>query len=278
MDDLDLQAALGGVAPPDAADSDAATDLRAVLSGDVALEDAPLAAQDSPEADADEGDLLAAQADDEDEPGEDEDALRRELDELRQAKREAEAEAEEARNRAAVQEQFGTANRRLAQGVDWFVEAFDRAYDKDAFLREHLPRVAQGYANDIAAIKQREVDAAMALARKHGTNGWLTHLTQHYGLSEAELSRVRRFPPEQMEEAARLIADTRAPIAQQLTTTKSQLTKAQRAIGHAQRSRSARGEPGSGRAAVVSLADVQQKITGADEELGPLLRLMGMTG
>lgn len=275
MDDLDLQAALSGETPSDAAESDAATELMDVLNGDAVLEDAALADEVSPDQDADEADPLTAQADDDEESEED---VRQELARLRQEKREADAAAEEARSQQVWAKQYQDADAKLRQGTEWFVEAFDRAYDKEEFLRQNLPRIANGYAQDIQAIEQKKTEAAMALARKHGTNGWVSHLSQAYGLSEAEVTRVRQFPPEQMEQAAQLIVETRSPIKRELTTTKSQLTRAQKQLGKNQRSSSVRGEPGSGRASVVSLADVQKKITGDEKELGPILQLMGMTG
>jgi hypothetical protein len=274
MDDLDLQAALGGDMPSDAAESDAATELMDVLNGDAVLEDAALADQVSPDQDADEVDRLDAQVEEE----ESEEDIRAELDRLKQEKREAEAQAEEARSQQVWAKQYSDADTKLQQGTEWFVEAFDRAYDKEEFLRHNLPRIAAGYAQDIAAIEKKKTDAAMALARKHGTTGWVNHLERAYGLSDGELARVKQFPPEQMEQAAQLIVETRSPIKRELTTTKSQLTKAQKQLGKNQRSSSVRGEPGIGRSSIVSLADVRNKITGDEKELGPILQLMGMTG
>lgn len=275
MDDLDLQAALSGETPSDAAEPDAATELMDVLNGDAVLEESALAEQDSPDQDADEADPLDAQADDDEESEED---VRTELARLRQEKRDADAAAEEARSQQVWVKQYQDADNKLRQGTEWFVEAFDRAYDKEEFLRQNLPRIAAGYAADIRAIEQKKTDAAMALARKHGTNGWVSHLSSVYGLSDGEVSRIKQFPPEQMEQAAQLIVETRSPIKRELTTTKSQLTKAQRQLGKNERSSSVRGEPGIGRSSVVSLADVQKKITGDDKELGPILQLIGMTG
>lgn len=275
MDDLDLQAALSGEAPSDAAEPDAATELMDVLNGDAVLEDVALADEGSPDADADEADPLDAQAEEDEESEED---IRQELERLRQERREAEAAAEEARSQQVWAKQYQDANDKLRQGTEWFVEAFDRAYDKEEFLRQNLPRIAAGYAQDIQAIEQKKTDAAMALARKHGTQGWISHLSSVYGLTDGEVSRIKQFPPEQMEQAAQLIVETRSPIKRELTTTKSKLTKAQRQLGKNERSRSVRGEPGFGRSSTVSLADVRNKITGDDAELGPILQLIGMTG
>ncbi len=275
MDDLDLQAALSGEAPSDAAEPDAATELLDVLNGDAVLEESALADQDSPDQDADEADPLDAQAEDDEESEED---IRAELERYKQEKREAEAKAEELRSQQVWTKQYQDADTDLRQWAVWFAENFDKAYDKEAFINEHLLRGAYGYANSIAAIEKKKTDAAMALARKHGTNGWVSHLTNAYGLSEGEVARVKQFPPEQMEQAAQLIVETRSPIKRELTTTKSQLTRAQKQLGKNQRSSSVRGEPGIGRSSTVSLADVRNKITGDDKELGPILQLMGMTG
>lgn len=275
MDDLDLQAALSGEAPSDAAEPDAATELMDVLNGDAVLEDVALADEGSPDADADEADPLDAQADDDEESEED---VRAELERYKQEKREAEARAEEERSQRVWQEQYDTADTELRQWAVWFAENFEKAYDKEEFINQNLLRGAYGYANKIASIEKKKTDAAMALARKHGTQGWISHLSNVYGLSEGEVSRIKQFPPEQMEQAAQLIVETRSPIKRELTTTKSKLTKAQRQLGKNERSRSVRGEPGFGRSSTVSLADVRNKITGDDAELGPILQLIGMTG
>lgn len=222
----------------------------------------------APDADADEADPLAAQDDDDPyatdaEDDEDDVArIRRERDELLQEKRDLEAQNAELEARTFWDNDRAEVDDRLRQSVEWFRQTYETAYDKEAVLWDWLPRAMSGYANDLAAHKDRQIQAVWNIARTHGSQTYAQKMQADMGLTDADMQRIKAFPPEQWQEAARLLIEARGPIKAELTSTKGQLTKTQRQL-----KRERLGgipAPGSGKSSASNIrnfADVKKHIT-----------------
>lgn len=224
----------------------------------------------APDADAEEADPLAAQdseddpyATDADEDDEDEvERLRRENDEFRQRQRDLEAQNAELEARKFWENDRAEVDDRLRQSVEWFRQTYETAYDKEAVLWDWLPRAVSTYASELVAHKDRQIQAVWNIARTHGSQTFAQKLQADMGLSDADMSRIKTFPPEQWQEAARLLIEARGPIKAELTSTKGQLTKTQRQLKRERRE--GIPAPGSGQSSASNIrdfTDVKRRIT-----------------
>lgn len=281
MDDLELAAALGDALPPDAADSGAsesperepATDLDSLID---ALSGEPLADDATPD---DEVAAASADSDEDDEPEEDElTRLRREVEEIRAEKREAEAAADEERARAHWDRRQQEVDARLYQAMQWLEQESQNQYDPRGWILSQLPHIAQGYQRELGQLNAEREQAWQSIARQHGTRNYLRDLAEQHDLSEAEVTRLSKYPPEVMAQVAADMAEIRGSIAQELSTTKGQLTKARNATKRAQLAQSAQLAPGSGQGRITDLATARDRITEENAEALtlPILRAYGM--
>jgi DNA repair exonuclease SbcCD ATPase subunit len=250
--------------------SDDAAPAQASPDGEDAEE--PLAADEPDEADFD-GD--ADEAEDEETEVE---RLRRENAEFLQAQREAQAQLAERQARDHWAGKRAQVDNKLREAMAWLDSEVKsgRHYDPTEFVLRELPTIIEGYTHDLQGYHAEREAAAMNVARQHGTVTWLASLEQRFDLSKAETERVRRYPPEFMEQAAADIAAARAsadPVKAELTATKSNLTKTKKALDRA----TGKGRMGqqihpSPVAGALTYADVKARITpdNADEIAGPL--------
>jgi hypothetical protein len=266
-DDL-FQILLEGGVPPahDAAPDDGDAD-----------EPDPLPAEDDPyAADADE-------AEDEPETLEEKVArLETERAELLQAKRDADAKAEESESKTYWQGKQAAVDDRLRQAVAHLEHRLDGAYDKEAVIRDYLPHLIEGYTRELNELNNEKLQAVWNVARKHGTRTYAQDLQARRGLSEADMQRLAKYPPEMWEDLAADLTEVRerdvAPVKRELTTTKGQLTKAQRAN---QRARLAdMPTPNAGRTTVIDINRAKRAITedNADAIAGKLFDAIGIFG
>ena len=278
MDDTDLLQALGGELPADAAAAPDATEPDGGLSALIADLDPSLADETAPAEDAEGDDGLTAQADESDDADEDDpEALKRELAELRQAKRDAETRAAEAEAATFWASDRQAVDGKLRQAVEHLEERMQHSTNPEEVIREYLPRLINGYTQDLTAHFAKREQAWEQIARKHGAQTYRQEIQRQYRISEAAMDDIAaEFPPEQWHSAAKLHARTQAPLQDQLTTTANYATKAGRAVQATRLSQQI--APGSGRAGPVSMADALDRITEdkADQQLGPILRLMGV--
>lgn len=268
MDDQELLAALGGDDPAGSAEEADATAPDGGLSDLLAELDPALADGTSPE----EGDDESP-----DEEEDDPEAVKRELEELRQAKRDAEARAAAAENEQFWRKDRSEVDGKLRQALDHLDERMAASATPDEVVREYLPRLIAGYTQDLSAHFQKREQAWEQIARSHGARTYRQEIQGQYRLSETAMDEIARdFPPEQWHNAAKLAVRAKAPLADELDTTKTRLTKAERAV-HARRL-SQQIAPGPGRAAPVSMSDALDRITEerADAQLGTVLRLVGV--
>lgn len=269
MDDQDLLEALGGELPADAAAAPDATEPDGGLSDLLSDLDPSLAPETEPAQDDDPD----AQDEDEDDP----EALKRELEELRQAKRDSDARAAAAETEQAWVRERQAVDAKLRQALDHLDERMSASATPDEVVREYLPRLIAGYTQDLAAHFAKREQAWEQVARTHGARTYRQEIQSQYRLSEAAMDEIAsEFPPEQWHSAAKLHARSRQPLAEELDTTRTRLTKAERAV-HAKRL-SQQIAPGPGRAAPVSMSDALDRITEerADAQLGTVLRLVGV--
>jgi hypothetical protein len=293
MDDVTefLEAAGGETAPDAAAAHDATdiTDLFAAAAGLTATGEL-LATAAVPDEAADEGDLFAADepADDVQAADEDEDAesleeriarLEAENAEFLQAKRDAEAEATQASTEAYWNTRWQEVQSRREQALAHLAQRLESAYDKDAVIRDYLPHLLDGYTNDLAAYREEREQAIWQVARKHGAQTYVQEVQREYRLSDADMARIKKYPPEMWESLATDLTEVReadvAPVKQELTTTKGKLTKAQNAR---KRERLASApDPGSGRS-TLNVARLKERITpdNADQVAGSLFQALGL--
>jgi hypothetical protein len=272
MDDQDLLEALGGERPADAAaENDATGDggLSDLLSDlDPALADG--AAPDAGAEDESSDEAL--------DPEEDPDALKAELAELRQAKRDADARAATAENKTFWQNDRAEVDGKLRQALDFLDQRMQESATPDEVVREYLPRLIAGYTQDLTGHFQKQTGAWEQIARKHGAQTYRQEIQRQYRLTEAAMDEIsNEFPPEQWHSAAKFAQRAAAPVAAELTQTRTQLTKAQRAV-HATRLNN-RIDPGApGRPSPVSMADALDRITEdkAPQQLMSVLRLSGV--
>lgn len=277
MDDTDLLTALGGEQPADAAAAPDATEPDGGLSALIADLDPSLADETAPDEDRDDG--LAAEADESDAEDEETDleAIKRERDELRQAKRDAEATIAEQQAQAFWSDDRARVDGKLRDAVGYLEERMEQSNDPASVVREYLPRLINGYTQDLTKHFKLREDAWEAIARRHGSQTYRQRIQSDFRVPEAVMTKIAsRFQPEQWEGAAELWAETQAPLRDQLTSTADYATKAGRAVQATRLSQQI--APGSGRSGPVSMADALDRITEekADQQLGPILRLMGV--
>lgn len=278
-------------ATPDAAGEDAPDLFELLLNGgeppahDAAPDDGEPDEADPLQA---EGDPYAADADDadEDEPETLEARIERleaEKAEFLQAKRDAEAKATEAETRDYWQRKAATVEGRKEQAIEWLVqEAEKRGYDGLQWAMGELPRVIASYSAELMAFKDEQIQAVWEVARKHGSQTYKQSLQQQFELSDAQMQRISKYPPEMWQDLATDYAETQerevAPVKRELTTTKGQLTKAQRANSRTRQSQMP--VPGSGRSTVIDMAKARKAITpdNADDIAGRLFDAIGLFG
>lgn len=236
--------------------------------------DAPLEAEAEADADLDD--------DEEDEESEIE-RIRRERDELLQARREAEAKAAEAEAKAHWVTERNKIDGKLRQALDWLDGEVQsgRHYDTTAFIQREVETIISGYAADLEAFKDEQIRAVWQIAQQHGTQTYLQALTEKFSLSAADLARVKKYPPDLMEQAARDIVEARgsavAPVAADLTQTKSKLKQTETALKKQRRSRQVT-PTGVGRTSAVTLKDVRSRINpdNASDIAGALFEAIGL--
>lgn len=291
FEDVLLAAAANEATDAAGSESSADTDdlFAAIFGGEATVSpDAPDApGQDSPDgvdAEAPEDELEADAAEEVEES--ELDRLRREHAELLQERRETQAQAAEEQSRREWAAKRGKVDDRLREAMAWLDAEVKsgRHYDANEFVMRELPTIIEGYTHDLQTYFGEREQAAMQIARQHGTVTWVASLEQRFGLSKGEVERVKRYPPEFMEQAAQDIYDARAtaePVKAELKTTRSNLTKTQhaldRATGRARRGQEIRPSPVASSA---SFRDVQARITpdNADEIAGSLFAAIGLTG
>jgi uncharacterized glyoxalase superfamily protein PhnB len=267
-------------APDAAATPDAAgPDLFSLL-----LEGDPPAHDAAPDANAEDDPYAAESDDDAEEPETAEERIARleaENAEFLQAKRNAEAQAEESHSRAYWQSKETEVDDRLRQAVahlDYRLK--DSPFDANAVIAEYLPRLIAGYTADLKELSDEKLQAVWAVAKKHGSITYKQNLQERLGLTESDIQRISKYPPEMWEAVAADLAEIRerdvAPVRRELTSTKGQLTKAQRAVRRDHLA--AMPTPGAGRATVRDFAQLKGRITqdNADAVIGPLLTAMGV--
>jgi hypothetical protein len=230
-------------------------------------------------------DGLEAGADDEAEETEIE-RLRRLTAEYEQERRETQAHAAEEQSRREWAAKRGKVDDRLREALVWLDAEVKsgRHYDANEFVMRELPTIIEGYTHDLQSYFGEREQAAMQIARQHGTITWVASLEQRFELSKAEVERVKRYPPEFMEQAARDIYDARAtaePVKAELTATRRNLTNTKKALdrvtGKVRRGDEPRPSPVASSA---SYRDVQARITpdNADEIAGSLFAAIGLNG
>jgi hypothetical protein len=276
-------------ATPDAAEPGDMPDLFSFLmdGGDPPAHDAAPDEGDAEEADplAADDDPYAADADeDEDEPESLEDKVARleaQNAEYLQAKREADAQAEETNNRAYWLRKETEVDGKAQQAAAWLAARLEAAYDKDAVIRDDLPYVIENYKRELKELNDEKLQAVWDVARKHGTKTYAQDLQARHGLNDADMQRIGKYPPEMWEDIAADLLEVRerdvTPVKRELTATKGQLTKAQRANRRA-RHDGMPAPPNSGRTTVIDFDRAKKAITpdNADEIAGRLFAALGI--
>jgi hypothetical protein len=262
---------LSGEGPPA---HDAAPDEGDAAEPDpLGAEDDPYAASDDEDADEDGPETLEARIA----------RLEAENAEYLQAKRDAEANAATEQSRAYWSSRSREVDSRKQQAIAWLAqEATNRGYDGLDWAMGQLPRIIESYAAELTELKDEQIRATWDVARRHASQTYVQKLKADFALSDAEVSYVAQFAPEEMERAAQLIARVREqtvePVKRELTTTKGQLTKAQRANARARHAQMP--APAGGRTTVVDFARARNAITeaNADAIAGRLFDAMGLLG
>jgi hypothetical protein len=276
-------------ATPDAAEPGDMPDLFSFLmdGGDPPAHDAAPDDGDAEEADplAADDDPYAADADeDEDEPESLEDKVARleaQNAEYLQAKREADAQAEETNSRAYWQGKETTVDDRAKQAAAWLAARLEAAYDKDAVIRDDLPYVIENYKRELKELNDEKLQAVWDVARKHGTKTYAQDLQARHGLNDADMQRIGKYPPEMWEDIAADLLEVRerdvTPLKRELTNAKGQLTKAANAKSRA-RHANMPSPPNSGRTTVIDFDRAKKAITpdNADEIAGRLFAALGI--
>lgn len=258
--------------------SAALSDLVSAVFGDDVAPDLDVAPDEDENAAALEPE--ATEESEDDEPSE-VDLLRQQVQEYEQQARDAQAKAAEAEAREYWESRRRQADAKLAQALTWLQNEAQsgRHYDTTEFILQNLPTIVQGYTADVEAVKDEQIRAVWNIARQHGSQTYLQALQSKYTLSSEDLTRVRKYPPELMEQVARDIVEARgtavAPVAQELTTAKTKLSKTETALRKQRRSQQI--TPG-GVVPSATIRDVKARITpdNAGDIAGSLFAAIGL--